>query len=214
MPVETIDVLVTSDNAVVPRVRFLSRQVGAVLGCRIDVDLVALLTTEVLSNAVREATGPVGAVFSMPTPDRLRVEISDRSPRRPEVLHPGPLDDGGHRGLMVVERLASAWGVEARPVGKVVWFEVRAAPPFDDVQPGAEAGVGEPRPTNAPTSAVPTGQPPPADRQLGSGPDSGSSSPATPDRRRNHERRQPAQSAAPRPAHLGPEQRARVDTSR
>ena len=41
MPVEAIDVVVTSDNAVVPRVRFLSRHVGAVLGCRIDVDLVA-----------------------------------------------------------------------------------------------------------------------------------------------------------------------------
>ncbi|MFN8040157.1 MAG: ATP-binding protein [Acidimicrobiales bacterium] len=133
MPVETIDVVVTSDNAVVPRVRFLSRQVGAVLGCRIDVDLVALLTTEVLSNAVRQAAGPVVAVFSLPTPDRLRVEVGDRSSATPRVLHPDPLDDGGHRGLMVVEKLATAWGVDQRPGGKVVWFEVSAAPPFDAV---------------------------------------------------------------------------------
>ncbi len=134
MPVEAIDVVVTSDYAVVPRVRFLSRQVGAVLGCRIDVDLVALLTTEVVSNAVREGAGQVVAVFSLPEPSRLRVEVCDRSPGAPEVRHPGPLDDGGHRGLMVVERLATAWGVEPRAHGKVVWFEVSAAPPFDDDQ--------------------------------------------------------------------------------
>ena len=132
MPVEAIDVVVTSDNAVVPRVRFLSRHVGAVLGCRIDVDLVALLTTEVLSNAVREAAGPVVAAFSLPTPGRLRVEVCDRSSASPRVLHPDPLDDGGHRGLMGVDKLATAWGVEHRSVGKVVWFEVSAAPPFDD----------------------------------------------------------------------------------
>lgn len=154
MPVEAIDVVVTSDNAVVPRVRFLSRLVGAVLGCRIDVDLVALLTTEVLSNAVREATGQVVAVFSMP--DRLRVEVRDRSSATPRVLHPDPLDDGGHRGLMVVDELATAWGVEHRPVGKVVWFEVRAAPPFDDLHPRSTGATGEGTGSAPPTPPTPT----------------------------------------------------------
>ena len=164
MPVEAIDVVVTSDNAVVPRVRFLSRHVGAVLGCRIDVDLVALLTTEVLSNAVRQAAGPVVAVFSLPTPDRLRVEVCDRSPASPRVLHPDPLDDGGHRGLMVVERLATAWGVEHRPVGKVVWFEVSAAPPFDDVTAGSTATATDEGSTTA-EAAAPSGGPDGAPRR-------------------------------------------------
>ena len=42
----------------------------------------------------------------------------------PEVSHPGPNDLGGGRGLMIVEQLADAWGVDEFLPGKIVWFEL------------------------------------------------------------------------------------------
>ncbi|MYS14013.1 ATP-binding protein, partial [Streptomyces sp. SID4982] len=58
---------------------------------------------------------------------RLRVEVEDSSsalPRRRE-----PQDDGvSGRGLLLVDMLADAWGVEARGGGKAVWCEFRVDP--------------------------------------------------------------------------------------
>ncbi len=54
---------------------------------------------------------------------RLRVEVTDDSPKMPAPRSAGLLEEGG-RGLALVESLAADWGVQARGPGKVVWFEL------------------------------------------------------------------------------------------
>jgi hypothetical protein len=54
----------------------------------------------------------------------IRVAVGDVSPELP-VRRLGRLDDVSGRGVIIVEQLASAWGVERERNGsKRVWFEV------------------------------------------------------------------------------------------
>jgi anti-sigma regulatory factor (Ser/Thr protein kinase) len=91
-------------------------------------DTAALLTTELVSNAIRhtgdELTLSVRLELGM-----LRVGVSDTSHRRPQLVQAGTRDTSG-RGLHLVEALADRWGVDpdGRGLGKTVWFEL-AAPP-------------------------------------------------------------------------------------
>jgi serine/threonine-protein kinase RsbW len=87
------------------------------------VDLVELLTSEVVTNAIIHGrSGPQLAVEIRDC--AVRVAVRDLSPKLP-VRHVGPLDDVSGRGVVIVEELASAWGVEREGNGsKRVWFEV------------------------------------------------------------------------------------------
>ena len=111
-------------------------------------DTVELLTSELITNALvhtdRDALltarlyregGPVG-------PARLRVEVDDESDLWPRRRTPGEQASSG-RGLMLVEALSDAWGVDPRGSGKRMWFELIHR------QPAAEA-ASAPRPEAAP----------------------------------------------------------------
>jgi anti-sigma regulatory factor (Ser/Thr protein kinase) len=104
------------------------RAVGDVIAhCRAEVDLAAvrLLADELTANAVRHAGGATD-VLIRGSVDAVYVEVTDASPALPVPARPGPNDDRG-RGLLLVERLASAWGTRApQGGGKTVWFEIRA----------------------------------------------------------------------------------------
>ncbi|MGW6390282.1 ATP-binding protein [Streptomyces sp. NPDC055103] len=102
------------------------------------VEDVLLLVSEVVTNACLHAGGPEELVLRHEG-DLLRVEVADAAPGRPRVLARSPGMPGGH-GLMVLERLADAWGSEPKgpgAVGKVVWLEVSrpSRPPWR--RPGA-----------------------------------------------------------------------------
>ncbi|GAA2293634.1 ATP-binding protein [Streptomyces violaceusniger] len=60
-------------------------------------------------------------------PHAVRIEVTDtRSEKRPPApgqLTPPPANAETGRGLLLVEALSLAWGVEERPVGKTVWAE-------------------------------------------------------------------------------------------
>ncbi|MFC7840362.1 SpoIIE family protein phosphatase [Streptomyces sp. NPDC057382] len=83
---------------------------------------VLLLVSELVTNAVRFATGPV-TVRLIRTGHGLLCEVGDTGNGRPRLRRSDVLDDGG-RGLGIVHRLTTRWGVRWTDDGKVVWAEV------------------------------------------------------------------------------------------
>jgi anti-sigma regulatory factor (Ser/Thr protein kinase) len=91
--------------------------------CLQDVSAVAeLLTDELVANVVRHVRAPM-RVRAVRQPSSIRVEVDDPSTELPARQEPEPTDDHG-RGIVLVESLASAWGVAVRKDGKTVWFEI------------------------------------------------------------------------------------------
>jgi len=104
-----------------------ARGLAAVLlqqwGTRADTrDSALLVISELVTNAVRFATGPVG-VRLIRAGHGLLCEVGDTGNGRPRLRHGGPLDDRG-RGLHVVHKLTTRWGVRWTDTGKVVWAEL------------------------------------------------------------------------------------------
>lgn len=90
-----------------------------------DQQVLALLTTEVVSNAVRH--GPSDAdveVEAARERGQFVVRVVDHSPDLP-VLRRQPPDAVGGRGVQIIDHLATDWGVERCRGGKIVWFRVR-----------------------------------------------------------------------------------------
>ncbi len=87
------------------------------------VGTVELLTSEIVTNAIIHAqSGPQLAVEVQG--DLVRVAVRDLSPALP-VRRLNRVDDVSGRGVVIVEQLASAWGVDRERNGaKRVWFEV------------------------------------------------------------------------------------------
>ncbi|MET9772899.1 ATP-binding protein [Streptomyces sp. NPDC006367] len=89
-------------------------------------DITELLVSELVTNALRHATGPVG-VRLVRHPDGLRgvllVEVSDPLPEPPRARAPRLEDEGG-RGLQLVASSARRWGTRPGGTGKAVWFEL------------------------------------------------------------------------------------------
>ena len=97
-------------------------------GWRCDhlVDVATLLVSELVANAILHA-GTTIEVVARSSPERLRIEVYDDNPRMPVRKHYSNLSATG-RGLLLVERLAEAWGSDATESGKRVWFELDQAP--------------------------------------------------------------------------------------
>ncbi|MFD1663025.1 SpoIIE family protein phosphatase [Streptomyces caeni] len=111
-----------------------------------QLDSAVLLVSEVLTNVlvhtdadallVAEIAGEPSGVDGRGG-RRLRVEVTDASDDLPHKRRPGELASSG-RGLILVELLADAWGVEPRGEGKCIWVELREEPskmePEDDLR--------------------------------------------------------------------------------
>ncbi len=81
------------------------------------VDDVVLVVSELVTNAVRHANGPIVLEVQRHS-DGVEVGVEDASPVLP---HPRSGDEEGGRGLPIVDALASCWGVHNCPTGKRVW---------------------------------------------------------------------------------------------
>ena len=85
-------------------------------------DVVGLLTSELVTNAILHAQSDIELNVSL-TPDAIRIDVVDHSAEMPAPRTANEEDTSG-RGLGLVEALATAWGVDERPGGKSVWFEL------------------------------------------------------------------------------------------
>jgi anti-sigma regulatory factor (Ser/Thr protein kinase) len=102
-------------------------QLRTVLGTWADEqtrDDAALLLTELVANAVIHARTSMKITLTV---DQylLRAEVRDASPFAP--LH-READEYGGRGVLILNALASNWGVVGHPgEGKTVWFELTSS---------------------------------------------------------------------------------------
>ncbi|MEU2455318.1 SpoIIE family protein phosphatase [Streptomyces sp. NPDC012765] len=79
-----------------------------------------LVASELVTNAIRYAGGPVGLRLIR---DRLLVcEVSDPSSTQPRLRRARDTDEGG-RGLFLVAQLADRWGSRFTSTGKTIWTE-------------------------------------------------------------------------------------------
>ena len=90
-------------------------------------EVVALLASEVVTNAVQHA-GSSMQLRVIRGSSSIRVEVDDESEKLPERQNPDLAAERG-RGILLVDSLATAWGVDYRDVGKTVWFEVDISTP-------------------------------------------------------------------------------------
>ncbi|WP_189934141.1 ATP-binding protein [Streptomyces aurantiogriseus] len=88
-------------------------------------DIAALLVSELVTNALRHATGPIGVRLVRPAglEGVLLVEVSDPLPDPPRERVALPDDESG-RGLQLVASSSRRWGTRPGDNGKTVWFEL------------------------------------------------------------------------------------------
>jgi hypothetical protein len=92
-------------------------------------DEAELLLTELVANGVVHARSALEIDLTV-EPDLLRAEVRDASAA--PLLARDP-DEYGGRGVLILNALASSWGVLGHPDGKTVWFELAGTTPSPPV---------------------------------------------------------------------------------
>ncbi|OKJ73144.1 protein phosphatase [Streptomyces sp. CB02460] len=120
-----------NDPEALSSARHMIRAAVRAWGAKDRADEVELAADELVTNALMHTDG--GAIVTIRVltgPERrLRVDVEDRSSALPRRREAGEAGVSG-RGLLLVDQLADAWGVESRGTGKCVWSEF-VVPPRD-----------------------------------------------------------------------------------
>ncbi|SHI46763.1 SpoIIE family protein phosphatase [Streptomyces sp. 3214.6] len=79
-----------------------------------------LVVSELVTNAMRYATGPIR--LRLIRERTLVCEVFDGGATAPHLRHPRTTDEGG-RGLLLVSQVTQRWGTRFLPEGKIIWAE-------------------------------------------------------------------------------------------
>ncbi|WP_151475644.1 SpoIIE family protein phosphatase [Streptomyces albicerus] len=79
-----------------------------------------LVVSELVTNAIRHASGPIRLRLIMSR--ALVCEVWDASPTAPHLRHPKTTDEGG-RGLFLISQFTQRWGTRYTQDGKIIWTE-------------------------------------------------------------------------------------------
>jgi anti-sigma regulatory factor (Ser/Thr protein kinase) len=102
----------------------------------VDPDVAVLLTSELVTNAIRHEAGETITLAVNYSLGQLRVDVHDTSCSLPVVVEtPGDAETG--RGLMLVATLSAEWGFYRTSAGKAVYFSLASGP---DVAGGGGRG--------------------------------------------------------------------------
>ena len=93
----------------------------------VDADVAVLLTSELVTNAIKHTPSETVTLGIRCARDRLRVDVHDTSPS-PPVLTTAPADAEAGRGLVLIADLSAEWGSYRTPMGKVVYFTLAFEP--------------------------------------------------------------------------------------
>ena len=88
-----------------------------------DPERLALLTAEIVTNAILHARTPLKLEAIEVAGRGVRVSVTDGNANPPVKKDYGPSSPTG-RGLHIVEAMADRWGFESLASGKTVWFEL------------------------------------------------------------------------------------------
>ena len=93
----------------------------------VDPSVAVLLTSELVTNAIRHEASETVAVAITCSCGRLRVDVHDTSRFLPMLMEARADAETG-RGLMLVATLSAEWGVYLTPAGKAVYFTLAFQP--------------------------------------------------------------------------------------
>ena len=93
------------------------------------VDMVLLLVSEIVTNAVLHARSEIRLSIGW-NGDAVRVEVADHSPLVAAPRRFSEMATTG-RGMQMVDEVADTWGLRPVDDGKVIWFELKM-PRSDD----------------------------------------------------------------------------------
>ncbi|MFF3767718.1 SpoIIE family protein phosphatase [Streptomyces sp. NPDC001922] len=130
-------------DAVLHARRFAARKLRA-WGLEEEVDAALLVVSELVTNALLHTQGAVRLDLTLGV-DRLRVAVSDSSPRAPAKPVIVDWESTGGRGILLVEAMSSAWGSVPVSGGKQVWSEI-VVPPREPRPTDPPEGPAEPEP--------------------------------------------------------------------
>jgi anti-sigma regulatory factor (Ser/Thr protein kinase) len=102
----------------------------------VDPDVAILLTSELVTNAIRHEAGDTVILAISYCRAEFRVEVHDTSCALPAPMD-APADAETGRGLLLVNSLSSEWGTYRTPTGKAVYFTLA-------FEPEPELGRAEP----------------------------------------------------------------------
>ncbi|MFB6892195.1 SpoIIE family protein phosphatase [Kitasatospora sp. NPDC056327] len=109
-----------ADPAGVARVREAASEQLRTWGLEELMFTTELVLSELVTNAIRYAGGPVGVRLILA--ERLTCEVSDPSATQPRMRRARLTDEGG-RGLYLVAQLTTRWGSRYTRQGKTIWAE-------------------------------------------------------------------------------------------
>ncbi|MFI0923722.1 SpoIIE family protein phosphatase [Streptomyces sp. NPDC021012] len=109
-----------SDPALVARARSMAAEQLGRWGLDELAFTTELVVSELVTNAIRHASGPI--VLRLIRDRSLICEVSDSQHTSPHARYAGNDEEGG-RGLFMVAQLTEHWGTRYMPTGKTIWAE-------------------------------------------------------------------------------------------
>jgi anti-anti-sigma regulatory factor/anti-sigma regulatory factor (Ser/Thr protein kinase) len=83
-----------------------------------------LLVTELVSNAIRYSSGDI-ALRILLAEHHLHLSVRDANPEPPRLVSPDADTGEGGRGLVLIDAIATSWGMVRNRSGKTVWATLR-----------------------------------------------------------------------------------------
>lgn len=83
---------------------------------------VLLVVNELVTNAAEHGRPPIEVELTRDRAQQtIHLSVTDASPDLPQLRDPYP---GGGHGLLILTRLATAWGTSPHPPGKTIWADL------------------------------------------------------------------------------------------